>query len=104
MNAIINPTVYSSHGTIIINPETGTVIATDIDMCDDCIDNIKRFDIEEYKTFYKVDKVPGAFDILDLGYWLNDGTYEEPEHDWRNGTAIERAQSEIELSEEAKAN
>ena len=87
----MNPTIYSTHGTIITNPETGTIIATDIDMCNDnCIDNIDRFDIEEYKQFYNVDKLPGAIDILDMGYW-KDGIYEEPAHDWREDTIKLRA-------------
>jgi len=87
----MNPTIYSTHGTIIINPETGAIIATDIDMCNDnCIDNIDRFDIEQYKQFYNVDKLPGAIDILDMGYW-KDGIYEEPAHDWREDTIKLRA-------------
>jgi len=87
----MNPTIYSTHGTIIINPETGTIIATDIDMCNDnCIDNIDHFDIEEYKEFYNVGKLPDAIDILDMGYW-KDGIYEEPAHDWRKDVAKLRA-------------
>ncbi len=78
--------VFSSHGEITADKETGNVIKIDL-TCDckhneQCINNIKQFDVNEFKMYYSKE-IPESVDILDLGYWLNNGGYEEPAHDWR---------------------
>jgi hypothetical protein len=76
----------SSHGCILFNPDTGVVVDYDLDNTPDAesYKNIERFDLDEYKKHHGCNHVIGAdIDILDLGYWLKDGTYEEPAHDWR---------------------
>jgi len=79
----MNITACSSHGSIEFDSETGIVFSQHLDNCEDCPDNIGRFDVEEYKKFYGVTELPAEIDILDLGYWLEDESYEEPAHDWR---------------------
>lgn len=76
--------IYSSHGELTIN-EQGEVIECDCDNCDDnCIDNIAKVDVEEWKKYHNVTELPtDGIDILDLGYWTKDGRYDEPAHDWR---------------------
>ncbi len=77
--------VGSSGGSLRVNVQDGLVIqCTTIQDEDNELKQIVRFDIEEYKTYYKVDDIPGHLDILDLGYWNKDGSYEPPVEDWRN--------------------
>jgi len=91
-------TAFSSHGTIDFDSETGLVISQTLDECNDCCpNNIGTFDVKEYARTYG-HKPDTDIDILDLGYWLKDGTYEEPAYDWRDGTALLPAQSEIEAA------
>ena len=88
-------TACSSHGTIDFDSETGVVISQSLDECDDgCPNNIARFDVEEYTRTYghKPDK---DVDILDLGYWLEDESYEEPAYNWREETNLMRAGGEF---------
>lgn len=76
-------TVTSSNGQIIADKETGECL---IHECEIDIENITKFDIEEYKKYHGFDEVQNDIDILDLGYWYKaKGTieYEEPAHDWR---------------------
>lgn len=90
-------TVTSSHGTLTVNAETGLVEKCDCDHCDEyCIDNIRTFDLKEYKSFYNVTEMPEYIDILDLGYWDENETYEEPAHDWRELTIELRKGFDIE--------
>jgi len=90
-------TVHSSYGDITIDSITGDVLKID------CIDSvapedkdvkylsdIKRFDLWEYKKYYKhptIKSLPSSFDILDLGFWSKGNKYKEvycnPEEDFR---------------------
>lgn len=90
---IMETTIFSSHGTLTIDSQSGDVIRCESDKCNDnCIDKILRFDLTEYRSHYKVsDLPPDGIDILDIGYWNTDGTYEEPAHDWREETNQMRA-------------
>lgn len=83
-----NINIRTSNGTIEMDPKTGaaTKIIVD-DGGDKYIAKIEKFDIEEYKKFYNVTELPNSIDILDLGYWMKDGTYEEPAFDWREEMA-----------------
>lgn len=71
--------VVGSGGTVLIDNDgtpCGPVPALYV--------GIMRFDVFEYFRYWHED--PGCveqFDILDLGYWMETGDYEEPCHDWR---------------------
>jgi hypothetical protein len=76
--------VRTSNGEITMDGNTGKVLNVVVDPDeDDMIQNIDKFDINEYKKYHKVKVLPSSIDILDLGYWMKDGTYEEPAQDWR---------------------
>ena len=95
-------TIHSSNGEIIINAITGKV---------DCFESddtefIKTyenavFDLNEYKSFYKVDELPDEYDILDLGYTI-DGKYEPPEPDFRNEVMRNQLEKEDEMNAHLK--
>ena len=78
----MNITAFSSHGSIEFDSESGLVISQDLDNCEDC-PNVGTFDVEEYKQNYQVDHLPSNLDILDLGYWMEDESYEPAAQDWR---------------------
>lgn len=48
--------------------------------------HVVGFDVAEFATHYGYDttQLPLAIDILDIGYYLNDGSYEPPEPDYRH--------------------
>lgn len=75
---IKNIIISGSHGNITIN-EFGRIIS-----CDEGeYKSIKEFDAFEWINHYNK-PFPSNLDILDMGYWLYDGTYEPPCYDWRN--------------------
>jgi hypothetical protein len=76
-----NIEIVSSHGTLTVDPADGRVLSRDLD--DDLLERVIRFDLEEWKHYWG-DPVPDNLDILDIGYWLDDGTYEPPEMEWRD--------------------
>lgn len=79
--------VNSSHGTIDIFPNGQVVSFTANDPKDEDAKNlarIVRFDVEEWKQHWNQDLPKGWMDILDLGYWLDNGKYEPPVQDWRD--------------------
>jgi hypothetical protein len=76
--------VYSSGGSLKVDAENGLVVECTTHRNEDNeLKQIVRFDIEEYNAHYNVHEIPGALDILDLGYWNQDGGYEKPVQDWR---------------------
>lgn len=75
--------VNSSHGAFILNDD-GWVKITSLDDID--YSDIVRFDLTEWVLFHQTPMDgPRCFDILDLGYWSKDGTYEPPVLNWRTG-------------------
>lgn len=82
--------VRSSSGDIIANSETGNVIECIpfLGSENEYITQIKRFNVEEYKAFYKIDEPHTDVDILDIGFdsLLVSGAtrYSEPEPQFRN--------------------
>jgi hypothetical protein len=71
--------VRSSHGFLIANYESGEIISVHSDKePEDYLPNIKKFDIERYKFVHKTDSIPKELDILRIGFWLKDGTYDPP--------------------------
>jgi hypothetical protein len=74
--------VSGSWGTIRVDPYDGWVVQ----LTDEPYEykdgergyrDIERFDIAEWLKFYPNEEFNGC-DILDIGYWLKDGTYEPP--------------------------
>ena len=83
-------TVGSSHGELTIDA-AGNVVNRSLDNAGSDGGNhlaaIIRFDLGEWRRHWQK-PLPGAFDILDLGYWYADpGTgeaaYEPPDAKWR---------------------
>tara|TARA_R110000868_G_scaffold206814_1_gene455707 strand:+ start:50 stop:361 length:312 start_codon:yes stop_codon:yes gene_type:complete len=82
-------TLESSWGFVTILTPTGTILETD---CSDLpnekcyILDIDRFDIAEFNDWffkrYGWQPPLENIDILELGYWLKDGTYVAPSN-WR---------------------
>ena len=79
--------IGSSSGTVVMDRETGKAIEVSIDygevMKKNFLYDIDRFDLEEWKRTYPGETMPDCIDILDLGYWMKDGSYEEPCKAWR---------------------
>ena len=51
-----------------------------------------RFDLDEWHREYPGEKLGGiSVDILDLGYWDDEGAYTEPAADWRQVFKRERS-------------
>jgi hypothetical protein len=86
-------TIESSWG-IVTTDDEGNVIELDVLEVDEdgerCyLLDIAKFDIAEWDRFYEnkfnePSPKPSEFDVLDLGYWLKDGKYNEPNHIWRD--------------------
>lgn len=75
--------IESSSGEFIVDLATGVVMTRDL--CNDAPDdykNIDKFDLNAWRNFYEA-PIPPHLDILDLGYWLNDGQYIPAEDSYR---------------------
>lgn len=81
--------VNSSHGSLAVNADTGDVLPDQSTYDGDALRPIKKFDLPEWRGHWKRD-LPESLDILDVGYWNADGSYEEPAHDWREDTRAHR--------------
>lgn len=69
--------INSSHGDLTVDCETGWIVERRPDFT---LNNIKKFDVEEWKKTYPTEVLTGMqVDILDFGYWLKNGEY----YDWR---------------------
>jgi hypothetical protein len=84
--------VHSSHGDFVID-ENGIVTKFKAEESASQSDaeaeadyhNYVRFDLPEYKKHYG--ELDTEYDILDLGFWKKDGSYEPPEKDFRDRVA-----------------
>jgi hypothetical protein len=76
--------VRGSCGMLVVDCSTGYILEVRHDGKDKKYDDIQRFDVAEWLAEYPGESLAGTCnDILDLGYWMNDGTYVEPCYDWR---------------------
>lgn len=75
--------VFSSNGSLTVSKETGEVIECFQDKDATPINDIARFDLEEFRRAYPNEAIPDNIDILDLGFWTITGAYEGPETEWR---------------------
>ena len=88
-------TIYSSNGELCVDVATGLVDKGASDYYDtDELKHISQFDIEEFCVFWNCEPQEG--DILDFGYWMDDGTYEPPAMDWRLDIAVQFLADDIE--------
>lgn len=86
-------TIESSWG-MVTTDDVGNVVELDVLEIDDkgerCyLLDIAKFDVAEWDKFYEnkfnePSPKPSEFDVLDLGYWLKNGTYVEPDQKWRD--------------------
>jgi hypothetical protein len=70
--------IEGSWGRVHVDAETGDVLRiTDEPECAETegYRYIRRFDLQEWKRFYKQETCCGA-DILDVGYWTKNDIYE----------------------------
>jgi hypothetical protein len=69
----------SSSGGVTFDATTGAVISNSTEY------PILVFDVLEWRTWYANESLADVreIDILDIGYWLRDGSYTPPEFDWR---------------------
>jgi len=86
-------TIESSWGTVTTDDD-GNILSLDVLEADKdgnrCyLLDVAKFDIAGGDRWYE-DKFkepspkPSDFDVLDLGYWHNDGHYEEADNNYRN--------------------
>jgi hypothetical protein len=88
--------VSSSHGMLTAQINDGKVIEVHLYPPEDAegrtLNNIDRFDVEEWRRYYPGEKIEpdASMDILDFGLWNKNGTYEQPEMEWRREMAADR--------------
>jgi hypothetical protein len=70
---------YSSLGSFTFDPISGEVFISELASE---MDTPIRVDIAEYKRYYGTEFNEGV-DILDIGYWIENGSYVPAENDWR---------------------
>lgn len=94
--------VQSSHGVLTALVDDGTVVSVDlyepVDADGRMLKQIAKFDVGEWRKFYDyLEQIEPntSIDILDLGYWLKDGSYEPPLDDWRTEFAKDRHEREM---------
>ena len=76
-------TIESSHGSLVVTIPAGEVLPEQSTYDGDEIRPIIKFDLAEWCKYYDQKSLPQSLDILDVGYWNKDGTYEPPAYDWR---------------------
>lgn len=72
--------VFGSHGNMIVDIFSGEVVKLIKDDSDE-YEGIAKFDVNEYRQNVGQLKDNMHIDILDIAYWLKDGTYEEHARD-----------------------
>jgi hypothetical protein len=75
--------VYGSHGDLTVSSASGRVLAYE-PIGDGEYRTIAFINIAEWRQTYP-GEVPHHIDILDLGYWTQEGEYAPPAADWREG-------------------
>jgi hypothetical protein len=82
-----NAEVESSSGIFTIDGLSGRVIEWkpyDAEDAETGYHRIERFDLDEWRAAHNwVGPLPLGYDVLDLGMWLRDGTYEPPAAEYR---------------------
>ena len=73
--------VYGSHGDLTVASTSGRVLAYEPVGVGE-YRNITFFNVAEWRQTYP-GEVPDHIDILDIGYWTEEGGYASPVADWR---------------------
>ena len=73
----------STNGTLVFDLQSGEVDKSQSTYYNEELENIHVIDVQEWQEKYPHEQLCGSHDILDFGYWTDDGEYEEPAHDWR---------------------
>jgi len=82
--------VQSSHGEFLATAPSGRVAKMRIGLDSDAVWPVDerpiRFDTAEWERYYNTLILDGqVIDILDIGYWMCDGSYEPPIDEARMG-------------------
>ena len=83
--------VNSSHGHFYFNSRTGEVNGRTMDLAESFGVLPVRVDVDELRSQKALSTHPGAkkdglftsYDVLDVGFWDEEGHYEPPEDEWR---------------------
>lgn len=93
-------TIWAGQNTLDFHEETGEVWYRSVIDRGHVMKKVDRIDVEEFNEHYKdvyngrtPSVVANGIDILDVGYWLKDGTYEPPEADWRKEVALKLSEA-----------
>lgn len=78
--------LFSSHGKIEFDVDSGFVTATELDRA--FTGRPYKIDVDEWRLRYPGEDMEGEHDILDFGFWLRakpgeEQRYEPPCEDWR---------------------
>lgn len=73
--------VYGSHGDLTVSVTSGRVVAYE-PIGDGEYSHIAFFNIAEWRQAYP-GEIPEQIDILDIGYWTEEGEYAPAVEDWR---------------------
>lgn len=84
--------VTGEYGHLTADPHTGKVLSVEVDATSPFVTaaatgyhNITVFDVEELQRAYPGKQLTGgSIDILDVGFWSKDGSYEAPDAEWRD--------------------
>jgi hypothetical protein len=86
--------VFGTYGTLTVDTADGLVTDYEPSASGDDYKIIKKVNLSEWRTHYYAEPF-GRIDILDLGYWTDEGRYEPPTADWR------KLQVELQAEDEA---
>ena len=73
--------VHSSYGTLVVDA-LGWGQRNESEYDGDVLKDIERFDLKEYKSRWHDESETDTLDILELGYWITDGSYIPPLFYW----------------------
>jgi hypothetical protein len=95
-------TLCSSCGNIVFDRSTGKVSACSVDDLDPDFGSLPvRVDVFEWKMFYCEALLDDTeHDVLDFGFWCEDGTYVPPSYEWREDARENRREDAKLLAEQ----
>ncbi len=102
-------TIHGSYGDLLIDAADGTVHAYRPDGDEEpSYANIARFDLAEFRTWAETASPKwinsDELDILDIGYWMKDGTYVSADAESRSDAAVKQQDATDEQSVAGDAN
>jgi hypothetical protein len=81
MEVTMQVIVFGNYGEMTVDWETGQVVSytPEPNENDKAYADIVKCDTEEYRRAYVSEKTPTHIDIIDIGYWTDDGGFFGPE-------------------------